>query len=147
MRLSTVSFLILFLGLSLSVDAQPEGMVSIEQGTYMPFYSSSGDSVEVPSFHLDKHPVTNAEFLEFVRENEEWRRSEVKSVFTDEDYLRHWEGALELGDINPNAPVTNVPMPSGKESDFLRWMNGNMWLQLVQQSRWPVGTRILCKKF
>jgi formylglycine-generating enzyme required for sulfatase activity len=108
MRLFTVSFLILLLGLSLSVDAQPEGMVSIEKGTYMPFYSSSGDSVDVPSFYMDTHPVTNADFLEFVRENKEWRRSEVKSVFADADYLRHWKGVLELGDVNPNAPVTNV---------------------------------------
>lgn len=108
MRFNPRLLLILFFGLSLSVEAQPEGMVSIKQGTYMPFYSSSGDSVEVSSFYMDTHPVTNADFLEFVRENENWRRSQVKSVFADEDYLRHWKGELELGDINPNAPVTNV---------------------------------------
>jgi formylglycine-generating enzyme required for sulfatase activity len=100
--------IIVLYGLSFSAIAQPEGMVTIERGTFMPFYSSTEDSTTVESFYMDTHPVTNADFLEFVKENEKWRRSQVKSVFADEDYLRHWKGELELGKVNPNAPVTNV---------------------------------------
>lgn len=103
----TLLFVILC-GLSFSAIAQPEGMVAVEQGVFMPFYSSTDDSTTVESFYMDTHPVTNSQFLEFVKENEKWRRSQVKSVFADEDYLRHWKGELELGNINPNAPVTNV---------------------------------------
>lgn len=88
----------------------------------MPFYSSSGDSVEVSSFYMDTHPVTNADFLEFVRENETWCRSLVKSVFADEDYLRHWKGELELGDINPNAPVTHVTWFAARA--YAKWRGG-----------------------
>lgn len=95
-------------GFSLLARAQPNDMVTIEEDTFMPFYSSTDDSVQVESFYIDTHPVTNAEFLEFVKENENWRRSQVKSVFAGEDYLRHWKGELELGNINPNAPVTNI---------------------------------------
>lgn len=91
--------------------SQPRGMVSIGSDTFMPFYSSTDDSVTVESFYLDRHAVTNAEFLEFVEANPEWRRSRIKSVFAEEGYLKHWAGDLDLGpdaDEIRNTPVTNV---------------------------------------
>ncbi|MDZ7716821.1 MAG: formylglycine-generating enzyme family protein [Balneolaceae bacterium] len=98
-------------GLWFSAAAQPDGMVLVEQDTFMPFYSSNDDSITVKPFYLDIYPVTNAEFLDFVKANPEWRRSRVKSVFAEDGYLKHWAGDLDLG---PNAekikksPVTNV---------------------------------------
>lgn len=94
-----------------SAWAQPNGMETIEGGTYMPFYSSSDDSVKVESFYLDKYAVTNAEFLKFVKANPKWRRSKVKSVFAEDGYLNHWAGDLNLGpkaDEIKDSPVTNV---------------------------------------
>lgn len=108
-----VQFLIccLLLFLCGSVSAQPDGMVQVPDGKYMPFYSAGSDSTQVESFYLDIHPVTNGEFLEFVEENPKWRRSKVKSVFAAEGYLKHWSGDLELdldaGEIK-NSPVINV---------------------------------------
>lgn len=93
------------------VLAQTGEMVLIDGGKYMPFYSFSEDSVTVDSFYLDKVPVTNAEFLEFVMDQPEWRRSQVKKVFADETYLKHWAGDLDLGpnaDNIQNSPVTHV---------------------------------------
>lgn len=96
-------------GFTLLARAQPNGMVTIEQDTFMPFYSSTGDSVRVESFYMDTHPVTNAEFLDFVTENKQWRRSQAKSVFVDENYLGHWEDDLDIGTgAAPESPVTNV---------------------------------------
>ncbi|WP_205720139.1 formylglycine-generating enzyme family protein [Fodinibius halophilus] len=92
-------------------SAQPKGMAHIERGTYMPFYSSSGDSVTVEPFFMDKYPVTNADFLAFVKENPEWRKSNVKSIFAEEGYLKHWQGDLNLGpkaEKIRSSPVTNV---------------------------------------
>jgi sulfatase modifying factor 1 len=43
-------------------------------------------------------PVTNGEFLEFVRDNPRWRRSQVKRLFADETYLAHWADDLDLGE-------------------------------------------------
>lgn len=86
-------------------------MVRIGSDTFMPFYSSMDDSVTVEAFYLDRYAVTNAEFLEFVKANPKWRRSEVKSVFAEEGYLKHWAGDLDLGpdaDKLSNSPVTNV---------------------------------------
>ena len=94
-----------------SATAQPDGMTQIQSDTYMPFYSAGNDSVTVESFYMDKHAVTNGEFLEFVEANSKWQRSNVKSVFAEDGYLKHWGGNLDLG---PNAdkirdsPVTNI---------------------------------------
>lgn len=96
------------------------GTVRIPAGTYVPLYSPPADSarpekpraarrVPVAAFVIDVRPVTNAEFLAFVREHPEWRRSRVDPLFCDASYLRHWRGDLELGDLAPAAsPVVNV---------------------------------------
>lgn len=94
-----------------SLMAQSDDMALVRGGKFMPFYSFTDDSVTVDSFYLGKYPVTNAEFLEFVTENPEWRRSQVKTVFAEEGYLKHWAGDLDLGadsDQIKNSPVTNV---------------------------------------
>ncbi|MDR8393931.1 formylglycine-generating enzyme family protein [Aliifodinibius sp. S!AR15-10] len=107
-HLAPALLLFLFCG---PVLAQTDGMVRIEQGTYMPFYSSSKDSVTVETFYLDKHPVTNGEFLGFVEANPKWRRSNIKSVFADKGYLKHWADDLDLGpnsDKIRDSPVTNI---------------------------------------
>jgi formylglycine-generating enzyme required for sulfatase activity len=53
--------------------------------------------------------VTNAEFLVFVREHPQWRRSRAARLYVDEGYLRHWRGDLDLGDsTQAESPVVNV---------------------------------------
>jgi len=89
--------------------AEP-GMVAIPDGTYRPLFRMEKDAKEVPvaAFQLDAQPVTNGDFLIFVRENPKWRRSQVKRLFADEHYLAHWSGDLDLGSAQPQQPVTNV---------------------------------------
>jgi len=95
--------------LSTGRAAEP-GMVTIPAGTYRPLFRMEKDAKEVPvpSFQLDAQPVTNGDFLSFVRENPKWRRSQVKRIFADEHYLVHWSGDLDLGSARPEQPVTNV---------------------------------------
>ncbi len=63
----------------------------------------------VAAFEMDVYPVTNAEFLEFVREHAEWQRSRVSRLFADASYLHHWQGDLVLGpDAPPSSPVVYV---------------------------------------
>jgi formylglycine-generating enzyme len=65
--------------------------------------------VPVPAFRLARHAVTNAEYLAFVREHPEWRRSRARRLFVDEGYLRHWRGDLDFGDPALAAsPVVDV---------------------------------------
>jgi len=58
---------------------------------------------------LDVRPVTNAEFLAFVRSNPRWRRSRVPTVFADPGYLGDWQGDLALGAGAPaDSPVIDI---------------------------------------
>jgi len=88
----------------------PAGMVLVESGTYTPLFRGENDprAVPVPAFLLDTHPITNLEFVEFVRANPKWRRSQVKRLFADADYLKTWAGDLDPGTLLSNAPVTQV---------------------------------------
>ncbi len=86
-------------------------MVLINGGSFVQFAREAGRSVEVvvKSFLLDRSPVTNAEYLRFVKANPEWRRSRVKRIFADREYLINWSGDLSLGvHASPNDPVTYV---------------------------------------
>lgn len=84
-------------------------MVEITGGKYMPFYSADDSLVFVASFLMDETPVTNQDFLEFVKANPAWRKSNIKKIYTDSTYLRDWvsDTVLPKGS-NPNAPVCFV---------------------------------------
>lgn len=90
----------------------PTGMVKIPSGEHTLFYGSeSGKTVQIASFLLDVRPVTNAEFLQFVKENPEWSKSRIPKIYADTGYLKHWSGDFVIGDQDDqikNSPVTNV---------------------------------------
>lgn len=89
--------------------AAQQPMATIRGGSYVPLYGNDTMPVQVNDFLLDVYPVTNAQFLEFVRRNPQWRRSQVKKIFGDGNYLRSWKNDTTLGDgQSPRAPVTNV---------------------------------------
>jgi formylglycine-generating enzyme required for sulfatase activity len=88
----------------------PAGMKLVPGGSYVPFYPVKSERPTwVAPFFLDELPVSNAEFLAFVRAVPAWRRSQVSPLFADEAYLAPWAGDLELGpDLPPAAPATFV---------------------------------------
>lgn len=66
-------------------------------------------SVRVRPFKLMTRPVTNAEFLLFVRQNATWQRDQIPTVFAESRYLAHWATGLSLGShAMPEQPVVNV---------------------------------------
>ena len=85
-------------------------VVRVPAGHYKPFYKSKGvDSVRIRAFDMDVYPVTNADYLAFVRMHPEWQRSRVSRALADEGYLKHWRSDLDIGDPTiANSPVTNV---------------------------------------
>jgi len=95
-------------------------MAALPAGSYVPFYvrdsvkpgrppAPAFRSVAVRAFRFDRFPVTNAQFLVFVRDHSEWRRSQIKAVFADAHYLAHWQGDLALRKpADGERPVTNV---------------------------------------
>jgi len=86
--------------------------VSIPGGAYqsaLKYPDIKGDT-DVAAFEMMKTPVTNAEFLAFVRTHPEWRRDRVAAVYAEKaNYLSHWGGSLQPGDAaRPQQPVTHV---------------------------------------
>jgi formylglycine-generating enzyme required for sulfatase activity len=85
------------------------GRRPVPGGLYEPFVVIQGERpVEVAPFALDALPVTNADFLAFVRAEPDWRRDRVPELFATSGYLRHWAGAEDLGTAHPDAPVAYV---------------------------------------
>ena len=97
-------------------------MAHVRNGEYRPLFRSVSDAPVVPvkSFLMDRLPVSNGEFLEFVQANSGWRRSRVKKLFADQSYLELWAGDLELGANAPvNSPVTYVSWFAARA--YARW--------------------------
>ncbi|MBD8017676.1 formylglycine-generating enzyme family protein [Kaistella pullorum] len=84
-------------------------MVTIKGGEYQPFYGEDSSLVEIKDFLLDERPVTNREFLYFVKKNPKWKRSNVKAIFADDTYLQDWQDDETLPkNADPDAAVTYV---------------------------------------
>ncbi len=84
-------------------------MVLITGGSFKPFFGSDTSIVKVETFMMDEHPVTNRQFLAFVKANPQWRKSNVKRLFADESYLINWVSDTILPlNINPDAPICSV---------------------------------------
>jgi formylglycine-generating enzyme required for sulfatase activity len=97
-------------------------MVVVSGGVFKPMFRSPTDLKEVfvRPFCLDILPVTNGDFLEFVRANPRWQRSQVKRLFADESYLKNWAGDLELGTTaSASAPATFVSWFAAKA--YAQW--------------------------
>ena len=101
--------------------------VAIPAGFYRPLFRGEKDPREIPvrAFQLEARPVTNAQFLEFVRANPQWRRSQVRRLFADAGYLQHWAGDLDPGsDDLREQPVTNVSWFAAKAC--CQWKGGRL---------------------
>ena len=73
-------------------------MVPIKGDTYIPLYGRDSLQVTILDFEMDVYPVTNAQFLEFVKKNSKWQRSQVKKIFADTNYLIYWKSDTTLGE-------------------------------------------------
>ncbi len=96
-------------------------MARIPAGFYRPFYKTKGiDSVRVEAFYMDVAPVTNENFLQFVKANPEWARSRVSPALAGPGYLKRWKRDFEIGDPSlNNAPVVNVSWFAARA--YARW--------------------------
>jgi formylglycine-generating enzyme required for sulfatase activity len=94
----------------LATAASVVSMQRVPGGSYLaPFAAKNERPVLVAPFDLDERPVTNGEFLAFVREHPNWARSRVPRLEAEEAYLSHWAGDLELGaEADAGQPVTFV---------------------------------------
>jgi formylglycine-generating enzyme required for sulfatase activity len=108
------SFLVLVVT---SLLAQESQMVTIKRGTYVPLYGTKDKKpVEVNAFRMDVYPVTNAQFLTFIKKFPEFSRSKIMGLFAEKSYLSHWQSEFDYGKNNlSNAPITNVSWFAAKK--------------------------------
>jgi len=121
-RRHKISLAALSLFVTAAVWAAPPDMACVYNGVYTPLFRSLTDPTNVPvkNFRLDVTPATNAKFLEFVRANPRWQRSQVKRIFADENYLKHWAGDLDPGtNALPDQPVVWVSWFAAKA--YAQW--------------------------
>jgi formylglycine-generating enzyme len=119
--MSALAGVLAFWSCGSSEQRLPE-MALVPAGRYTPLFRSEKEpkEVAVPAFYLDVFPVTNGDFLEFVRAIPKWRRSQVKRLFADEEYLKRWAGDLDIGtNTVVHAPVTHVSWFAAKA--FASW--------------------------
>ena len=114
--------------LSIIINLQLSGQVkeiTVPAGYYKPFFESgNGGPIKVETFKLDQYAVTNLQYLEFVKANPEWRRSKVKKIFADKNYLKYWESDLVIGEKNKNiyqSPVVYVSWFAAQA--YCKWKN------------------------
>lgn len=116
MSFRTILLLVLLTAACYALAAPTEEMELLPGGSYSPLYleneTAEGlvqQSVYVEPFWLDRMPVTNRQYLNFVTAHPEWKKSQVKGIFADSRYLRHWSSDLALSDPDElNGPVVNV---------------------------------------
>jgi sulfatase modifying factor 1 len=111
----SIFIIILFLA-QIVLRAQESKMVSVKEGSFVPLYGATAKKpVIVKSFFIDVYPVTNTEFLNFIRKNPNYSKSKIKGIFADKSYLNYWKNDLDFGNVNPKSPVTSVSWFAAKK--------------------------------
>lgn len=83
--------------------------VPISKGVYSPFFRESGEGdKKVGPLMVDRDPVTNQDYLKFVRAHPQWARSRVPRVFSSSGYLGHWNSDEDFDPSIADQPVTYV---------------------------------------
>ena len=105
MRTQHIILAILFSG---CLSAHAVEMANIPGGSYRPLYlKTDTPMISVKPFQIDKPPVTNAEFAQFVKANPKWQRGNVSVKQAESNYLKQWDkNGPKAADVNK--PVTNV---------------------------------------
>ena len=64
-------------------------------------------TVHLDAFYMDIHPVTNAQYREFLVANPQWRKDQIEDRFCSDSYIWSWSGT-NFPYERANYPVTNV---------------------------------------
>src|SRR5262249_4553790 len=99
---------------------------------------------KIAVFRIDLKPVSNGEFLAFVKAHAQWKKSHIASNLHDEDYLKHWEGDESVKPSILDDPVQYVSFyaaaafcnTSGKRlprlGDYRAAANAPLWVEKIE---------------
>ena len=93
----------------------PPSMALISGGNYIPMYSKEAQKITVSSFYMDVYPVTNADYLAFVKSHPDWKKSSVKRIFADSNYLKQWDSDVLFDKNIAGSPVVNISWFAAKK--------------------------------
>ncbi|AOW16714.1 hypothetical protein LPB03_04195 [Polaribacter vadi] len=93
---------------SINLNCQSK-IVKIKGGEYIPLYGRDSLMVTIDDFWIDVYPVTNKEYVDYVKKKPNWQRSKAIKLFVDESYLRDWQNDTLLNaNQKLNSPITNI---------------------------------------
>lgn len=109
---SVVGLGLILLALYAWAGTESEEQVLIPNGKFIPFFKEGKEKdLEIKSFFIDKYPVTNSQFNEFLKKNPKYQKSKIAKLVVDQRYLEHWSADIltekEAKEIGDN-PVSNV---------------------------------------
>ncbi|MDZ7721101.1 MAG: formylglycine-generating enzyme family protein [Balneolaceae bacterium] len=124
-----ITFIVLILATFMAGSEQAfaqENPIQIPGGSFHSILPEvEGEPIEVEDFYMDELAVTNADFLEFLEQNEEWRRSNIPAIYADSGYLKHWKDDLDPGEnVKPYQPVTRISWFAANA--YCRWAGGRL---------------------
>ncbi len=91
-------------------------MGRIPPGFLSPVFKDQGeDKIRVEQIWVDKTPVTNVDFFNFVEKNPKWKKSKISKMYADEGYLKHWGKNETFSSSEGNFPVVNVSWFAARE--------------------------------
>lgn len=83
--------------------------VKVPRSMYAPAFRDPGEAdAPVGPLWVDEAPVTNRDFLNFIKGNKTYSKSKIPAVFADEGYLSHWRNETSFETSYSSHPVTNV---------------------------------------
>lgn len=107
-------FIPMFIGDTLC--AQEVKMAAVKGGSFIPLYGATNKKpVRINAFSIDVYPVTNEQYLAFVKKYPQYSRSKIKGLFADKSYLHQWTSDFNYGNNLSNAPVTNISWFAAKK--------------------------------
>lgn len=93
--------------------AQEPEFKLVPKGTLQPFWlkpqKKEPVTYKIPELFVQTHQVTNEQYMEFLKSNPQWRKSQVSPLMADQAYLTHFNGDLSLAPPHKLfSPVTSV---------------------------------------